>query len=538
MYCYQCQETAEGKACRKVGVCGKDARLSSELDALIFECIELAALNNRLREYQQDDLEASRMITDSLFTSITNANFDHESVSNKARLIRNKKNILKDIAHRQSISLNDLHLSFLPPIFEQVGVLGERNEDVRSLKQLIIYGLKGVAAYAKHAQRLGFEDMGIYASLEDTLSQIRKKEIATSDLYSLVLGVGDLGIKVMYLLDKANTTTFGQPERTIVNTAIGQRPGILVSGHDLQDLSELLEQSKDCNIDIYTHGEMLPAHYYPYFKKYSHFKGNYGNAWWQQKEEFEDFNGPILFTSNCIVPPPNNKAYRNRLYTTGSCYLEDAKHIPINQKTSKKDFSAIIKQAQQCKPPKAIDSVDLLGGFGHNQLSLLKNDIIKALKEGMIKHFVVMAGCDGRMPSRKYYTEFARSLPEDCIILTAGCAKYRYNKVYLSPNKDLPRLLDAGQCNDCYSLIVFAEELRKDLGLKNLNDLPLVFNIAWYEQKAVIVLLALLALGVKKIHLGPTLPAFLSPNVLKVLQDKFLIGGIDTVESDLKTFLA
>lgn len=537
MFCYQCQETSNGNGCTKVGVCGKDRKLAIELDVLIFETIELAALNHRLREYKQDDIMASRMITDALFVSITNANFDVDSVKNKIKMIREKKSQLKDLAHRQSISLSDLHLCLLPPLPEHIGILNEPNEDVRSLKQLIIYGLKGAAAYMKHAQRLGFEDNMLYSSLEETLSVIRRKDIEIEKLLEWVLGVGELGIKAMSLLDKANTSSFGMPEYSEVSTNVGNRPGILVSGHDLQDLKELLEQSANCEIDIYTHGEMLPAHYYPFFKKYSHFKGNYGNAWWQQKEEFEKFNGPILFTSNCIVPPPHNKSYKDRIYTTGSCYLKDAKHIPLCQRTNSKDFSSIIAHAQRCKVPEVIDNMKLVGGFAHNQLSLLKPKIVEAIKKGRIRKFVVMAGCDGRMALRSYYRDFAKALPSDCIILTAGCAKYRYNKAYLESNADFPRVLDAGQCNDSYSLIVFADELRKEFNLKSINDLPIVFNIAWYEQKAVVVLLALLALGIRNIHLGPTLPAFLSPNVLNILKDKFNLETISSVKYDIRKLI-
>lgn len=536
MFCFQCQETAEGKACTKVGVCGKDKKLANELDMLIFETIELATLNHRLRQYKQDDIAASRMITDALFVSITNADFDVESVKNKIKLIREKKTELKETAHRQSIALDDLRLSFLSPVFERIGVLAEGNEDVRSLKELILYGLKGAAAYLKHAERLRFEDAGIYATLEEILAVIGKKNIDIDMLFNRVLGVGELGVRAMNLLDKANTSSFGMPECSKVSSNVGNRPGILVTGHDLADLKDLLEQSENADIDIYSHGEMLPAHYYPFFKKFPHFKGNYGNAWWKQKDEFEHFNGPILFTSNCIVPPASNAGYKERLYTTGSCYLKDAKHIPLCKKTHSKDFSCIIAHAQRCKAPEAIDNVELTGGFAHNQLALLKSKIAEAVKNGNIRKFVVMAGCDGRMSARKYYTEFAKSLPSDCIILTAGCAKYRYNKTYLEPNPLFPRVLDAGQCNDSFSLVVFAEELRKELGLKSINELPIVFNIAWYEQKAVIVLLALLSLGVKNIHLGPTLPAFLSPNVLNILKEKFNIGTISSVEHDITAF--
>lgn len=534
MFCYQCQETAKNTGCTKQGVCGKDPTLAKELDNLVFECQELSTLNHQLRLHKQDDLQASRMITEALFTTITNSNFDKESVKTKIQYIRDKKHELKTRAHENNIPIQHLKLTFLPPILGQSSILTEQDQDIRSLKQLIIYGLKGVAAYTSHAQRLGYEDNAIYSNLEEALSFTRKKETSKEQLLNWVKGVGELGIKAMHLLDKANTITFGHPENTKVETNVGNRPGILVTGHDLQDLKELLEQTQDKQIDVYTHGEMLPAHYYPYFKKYPHFKGNYGNAWWQQTQDFEKFNGPILFTSNCIVPPPANKNYQDRLYTTGSAYLENAKHIPLDHDTQTKKFTCIINKAHQCKPPQPIDNHQLQGGFAHQQLMKLKPQIISAIKKGDIKKFVVMAGCDGRMPVREYYTNFAKALPPDTIILTAGCAKYRYNKLSLQPNPHFPRILDAGQCNDTYSLIVFADELRKELGLKNLNDLPIVYNIAWYEQKAVIVLLALLSLGIKNIKLGPTLPAFLSPEIIKLLQKEYNLTTITTIEDDME----
>lgn len=534
MFCYQCQETAKNTGCTKQGVCGKDPTLAKELDNLVFECQELSTLNHQLRLHKQDDLQASRMITEALFTTITNSNFDKESVKTKIQYIRDKKHELKTRAHENNIPIQHLKLTFLPPILGQSSILTEQDQDIRSLKQLIIYGLKGVAAYTSHAQRLGYEDNAIYSNLEEALSFTRKKETSKEQLLNWVKGVGELGIKAMHLLDKANTITFGHPENTKVETNVGNRPGILVTGHDLQDLKELLEQTQDKQIDIYTHGEMLPAHYYPYFKKYPHFKGNYGNAWWQQTQDFEKFNGPILFTSNCIVPPPANKNYQDRLYTTGSAYLENAKHIPLDHETQTKKFTCIINKAHQCKPPQPIDNHQLQGGFAHQQLTKLKPQIISAIKKGDIKKFVVMAGCDGRMPVREYYTNFAKALPPDTIILTAGCAKYRYNKLPLAANKEFPRVLDAGQCNDTYSLIVFAEELRKELGLKNINELPIVYNIAWYEQKAVIVLLAMLSLGIKNIKLGPTLPAFLSPNIIHLLQNEYNLSTITTIEDDMR----
>lgn len=536
MFCYQCQEAYKNIGCTKVGICGKDQQLSNKLDDLLYETIELSTLNHQLRQHKKDDIQASRIITGALFTTITNNNFDEESVTEKIKRIREKKNHLKTTAHHNNISIHHLHINFPPLLTGQTSILNEKDPDIRSLKQLIIYGIKGAAAYTKHAQHLGYEDTTIYATIEETLSQLRNQQQTKEQLHSLLLGIGELGIKTMHLLDKAHTITFGHPEHTKVNTAVSNRPGILVTGHDLNDLKQLLDQTKDKQIDIYTHGEMLPAHYYPYFKKYPHFKGNYGNAWWQQTKEFEKFNGPILFTSNCIVPPPSDKNYKDRLYTTGTAYLKNAKHIPIDHDTQTKKFTCIINHAHQCRPPEPIDNIELQGGFAHQQLKKLKPQIITGLKNGTIKQFIVMSGCDGRMPAREYYTNFAKQLPPDTIILTSGCAKYRYNKTYLQPNPHFPRILDAGQCNDTYSLILFAEELRKELGLKNLNDLPIQYNIAWYEQKAIIVLLALLSLGIKNIKLGPTLPAFLSPDVSKLLQKEYHLSTITTIENDLHTF--
>lgn len=537
MFCYQCQETAGGKGCKVVGVCGKSEELASALDCLVFEVMELAAINDRLRKSDLEDVETSRLITDSLFSTITNANFDVEAIKCKLAKVKSKKQNLVSKAKSKGLYLDDLKLSKGEPSPERTSVLAEKNEDIRSLKQLIIYGAKGMAAYLKHAQRLGFEDMVVYAALENALSEVRRGDISQEELVSLTLGTGEAGVKAMYLLDKANTSTFGNPEMTTVDIGVGNRPGILISGHDLMDLKELLEQSADSGVDVYTHSEMLPAHYYPYFKKYKHFRGNYGNAWWRQKEEFETFHGPVLFTSNCIVPPRATASYKDRIYTTGSCGFPGAKHISQDPVTKVKDFSQLINHAKTCPPPEKIEEGTIVGGFAHNQVLMLKDKILAAIEKGDVKRFVVMAGCDGRMASRSYYSDFAKALGADSIILTAGCAKYRYNKLPLKPNKEFPRVLDAGQCNDSYSLVVIADELRKALGLKSINELPIVYNIAWYEQKAVIVLLALLSLGVKNIHLGPTLPAFLSPNVLGVLQKEFNMGGISTVNEDIVKFL-
>ncbi|MDR2885592.1 MAG: hydroxylamine reductase, partial [Rikenellaceae bacterium] len=418
-----------------------------------------------------------------------------------------------------------------------VGVLSEANEDLRSLKQMILYGAKGAAAYAEHALNLGHEDPAIYESIENALAEVSRRDISADELVSLTLGMGECGVKAMALLDKANTSAYGNPEITKVNIGVGTRPGILVSGHDLKDFEELLEQTKDAGIDIYTHSEMLPANYYPAFKKYKHFVGNYGNAWWKQREEFESFNGPILFTTNCIVPPLANASYKDRIYTTGSAGLPGATHIPARTQGGKKDFSAIIEHAKRSAPPTGIEKGEIVGGFAHAQTLALADKVVEAVKSGAIKKFVVMAGCDGRMRSRTYYTDFAQALPKDTVILTAGCAKYRYNKLPLGDIGGIPRVLDAGQCNDSYSLVVIALALKDALGLKDVNELPIVYNIAWYEQKAVIVLLALLSLGVKNIHLGPTLPGFLSPNVTKVLVENFGIGGVSSVEEDIKAWV-
>ncbi len=454
------------------------------------------------------------------------------------------KNELIETAKKRGIALPDMpEVAFNPTPAEyeataaKVGVTSEKNEDIRSLKQMIIYGVKGAAAYTEHALNLGYEEEAIYAMLENALAEVSRRDIDADELVTLTLGVGECGVKAMALLDKANTSTYGHPEITKVKTGVGRRPGILVSGHDLKDLEKLLEQSKAADVDIYTHSEMLPAHYYPAFKKHPHFVGNYGNAWWKQKEEFETFNGPILFTTNCIVPPAANASYKDRIYTTGSAGLSGAVHIPDRRDGKPKDFSTLIKHAKKCAPPVEIEHGEIVGGFAHNQVLALADKVVDAVKSGAIKKFVVMAGCDGRMRSRSYYTEFATTLPKDTVILTAGCAKYRYNKLPLGDIGGIPRVLDAGQCNDSYSLVLIALALQKAFGLTSINDLPIVYNIAWYEQKAVIVLLALLSLGVKNIHLGPTLPAFLSPQVTNVLVEKFGIGGISTVEEDIKTWI-
>lgn len=543
MFCYQCQETARGRGCELQGVCGKKADTSGRMDLLLYATRGIAIVNRALREKHSQSCEASHFIIDALFTTITNANFDNPMLDDYIRRAFELKNILCGQAKKEGIELPgmpEVEFEATPGDYEKAepftGVLAEKNEDLRGLKQLAIYGCKGMAAYARHALNLGYESEDVYTVLENALAEVSRDDIDADSLFSLVLGVGDGGVKAMALLDKANTGTYGNPEITEVELGVRERPGILVSGHDLKDLEELLVQSEGKGVDIYTHSEMLPAQSYPFFKKFSHFAGNYGNAWWRQIDEFETFNGMFLFTSNCIVPPLPKTTYTDRVYTTGVVGMPGTRHIPEG-KDGKKDFTEIIERARECKPPTAIESGKIVAGFAHNQVIKLAPKVIDLIKRGKIRKFVVMAGCDGRMPSRKYYTDFAAKLPDDCVILTAGCAKYRYNKLPLGDIEGVPRILDAGQCNDSYSLVVIATALRDALGLKSLNDLPIVYNIAWYEQKAVIVLLALLSLGIRNIHTGPTLPAFFTPDILKVLREKFNIGTISTVDDDLKTMI-
>lgn len=540
MFCYQCQETAHGTGCEKVGVCGKQSDTSARMDLLLYAVRGVALINRALREKGEPSREASHLVIDALFATITNANFDNPSLDDYIRRAFEIKNLLAGTAKKQGIALPDLpQVEFYAEPDEAAdcepftGVLAETNDDIRGLKQLAIYGCKGMAAYARHAANLGYEDEDVYDIIENAMAETARPDISVDELLSLVLGVGDGGVKVMALLDKANTQTYGNPEITKVDIGVRNHPGILISGHDLKDLEELLRQTEGKGVDVYTHCEMLPAQYYPAFKKYPHFAGNYGNAWWKQTVEFESFNGVFLFTSNCIVPPRKNCTYLDRIYTTGVVGMPGTHHIEEGRDGKPKDFSALIAQAQKCQPPMAIEHGQIVGGFAHHQVLELAPKIIDLVKRGKIRKFVVMAGCDGRFPSRDYYTEFARTLPDDCVILTAGCAKYRYNKLQLGDIEGVPRVLDAGQCNDSYSLVLIAMALRDALGLKDINDLPIVYNIAWYEQKAVIVLLALLSLGVKNIHTGPTLPAFFTPDILNVLQDKFNIGTISTVEKDM-----
>lgn len=544
MFCYQCQEAAKGEGCTIKGVCGKEPMTAALMDLLMHVTRGEAIINRSLRAQGEDSLAASRQMVDALFSTITNANFDDDAIKTKIEKAFSVKDDLLHVAGSRGITLPELNEVAFKACYEDfetvapsLGVLTEKDEDIRSLKQLAVYGVKGMAAYIEHAYNLGYEDPELYHLMEDTLAEVSRTDITVGELVALVLAVGEGGVKAMALLDQANTTSFGNPEITKVNIGVGTRPGILVSGHDLKDFEELLEQTEGTGVDIYTHSEMLPAHYYPKFKKYSHFVGNYGNAWWQQKEEFESFNGVILFTTNCIVPPSKSATYTDRIYTTGSSGLAGAKHIPARKDGEPKDFSALIEHAKRCAAPTEIETGEIIGGFAHNQVIALADKVIEAVKSGAIRKFVVMAGCDGRMKSRSYYTNFATALPKDSVILTAGCAKYRYNKLPLGDIGGIPRVLDAGQCNDSFSLVKIALALKDAFGLESVNDLPIVYNIAWYEQKAVIVLLALLHLGVKNIHLGPTLPAFLSPNVINVLVENFGIGGISTVEEDMENWI-
>lgn len=543
MFCYQCQETARGKGCEVRGVCGKQAATSARMDLLLYAVAGISAINRALRGKQLASAEASHTVIDSLFTTITNANFDNDSLDDYIRRAFEVKQHLLGVAKENGVTLPDLpQIEFFATPDEAdkyepvTGVLAETNEDIRGLKQLAIYGCKGMAAYARHAANLGYEDSEVYSIIENAMAETARTDIGVDELLSLVLNVGDGGVKVMALLDKANTGSYGNPEITKVDIGVRDRPGILISGHDLKDMEELLEQTAGKGVDVYTHSEMLPAQYYPAFKKYPHFAGNYGNAWWKQTDEFEKFNGVFLFTSNCIVPPRKGCTYLDRVYTTGVVGMPGTHHIETGH-DGKKDFSEMIEHARRCQPPTEIEHGEIVGGFAHHQVIELAPKIIDLINRGKIRKFVVMAGCDGRFPSRSYYTEFAEALPEDCVILTAGCAKYRYNKLPLGDIEGVPRVLDAGQCNDSYSLVRIALALKDALGVESINDLPIVYNIAWYEQKAVIVLLALLSLGVTDIHTGPTLPAFFTPDILKVLQEKFNIATISTVENDIATLI-
>ena len=569
MFCYQCQETAGCKGCTQFGVCGKSPDLARMQDLLIYVTKGISEVATRLRaEGKTVPAHVNHYITINMFTTITNANFDDEvfyarvketlAMKNELMAQLSNKENLSDAALWNATSNNEIDekMGFLDKIknafssnkeveitrealdakskSDVVGVLATKDEDIRSLRELITYGLKGMSAYLKHANELNYDDEAISAFMQSTLAKLLDDSLSVDDLVALTLETGKVGVDGMALLDKANTESYGNPELSKVNIGVGKNPGIIISGHDLRDLEQLLEQTEGTGIDVYTHSEMLPAHYYPKLKKYSHLVGNYGNAWWKQKEEFESFNGPILMTTNCIVPPKDS--YKDRIYTTGAAGFAGVKHIK-GVSEDNKDFSEIIEQAKKCDPPTEIETGEIVGGFAHNQVFALADAVVDAVKTGAIKKFFVMAGCDGRAKSRNYYTDFAKALPKDTVILTAGCAKYKYNKLDLGDIGGIPRVLDAGQCNDSYSLALIALKLKEVFELEDINELPIAFNIAWYEQKAVIVLLSLLYLGVKNIHLGPTLPAFLSPNVAKVLVENFGIGGITNVEDDMKMFL-
>lgn len=539
MFCFQCQETAGNKGCMFGGVCGKKPQTANLQDLLIYVTKGLSEITTRLRaEGKAIPAAVDRLITTNLFMTITNANFDDDRFIDRINETLSSRDELLEQLH-DTTELSAAAVWQYRTAEERtlkaaaVGVLTTEDEDLRSLRELTLYGLKGMAAYNKHANVLGYADAAIDTFLQQALAKTLDDSLTSDDLTALVLETGSFGVKVMALLDTANTSTYGNPEITKVELGVRSNPAILISGHDLRDLEMLLEQTANTGVDVYTHSEMLPAHYYPTFKKYPHFAGNYGNAWWKQKEEFEAFNGPILLTTNCLVPPKDS--YKDRVYTTGSAGFSGCKHI-AGEIGEKKDFSALIEHAKKCPPPTQLESGELVGGFAHHQVLALADKIVDAVKSGSIKKFVVMAGCDGRSPSRNYYTDFAKALPQDTVILTAGCAKYKYNKLPLGDIGGIPRVLDAGQCNDSYSLALIALKLQEVFGLADINQLPIVYNIAWYEQKAVIVLLALLALGVKNIHLGPTLPAFLSPNIAKVLVENFGIAGISDIDSDLEIF--
>ncbi len=549
MFCFQCQEAAKGFGCTVKGVCGKEPEVAGIQDVMMYFLKGMSFYANIAREKGIIREDVDRFIQEGLFMTITNANFDKDRFIEKIRegfLLRIE---LENQLEKSGVTINKDDLpgaalwnAYTPGEYErraqQVGVLRmTENEDIRSLRELLTYGIKGMAAYAEHAGNLEHIDNAVNAFMQRGLAATLDDGLTAEELTAMVLECGKHGVDVMALLDKANTTAYGNPEMTEVNIGVRDNPGILISGHDLRDMEDLLEQTKDTGVDVYTHSEMLPANYYPAFRKYDHFVGNYGNAWWKQREEFETFNGPILFTTNCIVPPLQLAAYADRIYTTGSSGLAGAEHIPDRKDGGRKDFSRIIGHAKRCAPPVEIETGKIIGGFAHNQVIALADKVVDAVKSGAIRKFFVMAGCDGRMKSREYYTDFAEALPSDTVILTAGCAKYRYNKLPLGDIDGIPRVLDAGQCNDSYSLAVIALKLKEVFELNDINELPIAYNIAWYEQKAVIVLLALLSLGVKNIHLGPTLPAFLSPNVAKVLVDKFGISGINGVDEDMKVLM-
>ncbi|MCF8366403.1 MAG: hydroxylamine reductase [Bacteroidales bacterium] len=547
MFCYQCQETAKGTGCTIAGVCGKSSNVANMQDLLMFVMKGISIYSTAARAKGFEDAEVNKFIFDGLFATITNANFDRAVFVRHVKKGLELRERIKNAAINSGAELSgNLHESATwfadtDEAFDaksiEVGVLSTENEDVRSLRELITYGVKGLAAYTEHAYNLDEENPALFAFMQSALAATTNDALSVDDLVALTLETGKYGVEAMALLDKANTSRYGNPEISKVNIGVSDKPGILISGHDLRDMEDLLKQTEGTGVDVYTHSEMLPANYYPGLKKYKHFVGNYGNSWWKQNEEFESFNGPVLFTTNCIVPPKKSNSYADRVYTTGASGYPGFTHIVDRKNGGMKDFSAIIEHAKKCAAPTEIETGEIVGGFAHNQVMQLADKIVDAVKSGAIRKFFVMAGCDGRMKSRNYYTEFAEKLPNDTVILTAGCAKYRYNKLPLGEIGGIPRLLDAGQCNDSYSLAVIALKLKEVFELNDINDLPIAYNIAWYEQKAVIVLLALLYLGVKNIHLGPTLPAFLSPNVAKVLVENFGIAGINTVDEDMKLFL-
>lgn len=547
MFCYQCQETSKNTGCTVKGVCGKTDEVAILQDLLIGMTKSISIVNTQAEELGVKDESTDQFIIHSLFQTITNANFDKNVFVDRIKsAIALRGNIIDAIVDAGGTISKDLYeLVYWTPKNDsdikekaaQVGVLNTENEDIRSLRELITYGLKGIAAYVEHANNLGYKNQEIFNFIQKALIATTDDSLTVDELIALLMETGKFGVEAMALLDKANTETYGNPEITKVNIGVQDKPGILVSGHDLKDLEELLVQTQDTGVDVYTHCEMLPAHYYPAFKKYKNFVGNYGGAWWEQVTEFETFNGPILFTTNCLVPPRKKATYTDRVYTTGSVGFEGFPHIPESINGGPKDFSQIIEHAKKCDPPKEIETGEIVGGFAHNQVIQLADKVVDAVKTGAIKKFFVMAGCDGRMKSRDYYTEFAKELPKDTVILTAGCAKYRYNKLPLGDIGGIPRVLDAGQCNDSYSLVVIALKLKEVFGLDDINELPIEYNIAWYEQKAIIVLLALLYLGVKDIHIGPTLPGFLSPGVAKVLQDNFGLKPIGNPKEDVEMFM-
>ena len=547
MFCYQCQETAKNEGCTVKGVCGKTADVANMQDLLMYLCKGISHYSVRLRANGVEVSKINKFVVDSLFMTITNANFDLSRFKVRMLIAYEMRNAAKKKLEELGVNIDDITYSGAHWVGEteeemfdkalEVGVLATENEDIRSLRELTIYGLKGMAAYAEHAFNLGYEDNDIHAFIQQALVDTTNDTLSADELTQLVLKTGEYGVKVMALLDSANTGSYGHPEISTVNLGVRNNPGILISGHDMKDMEELLKQTEGTGVDVYTHSEMLPANYYPAFKKYDHFVGNYGGSWWQQTSDFETFNGVVLFTTNCIVPPKRNATYADKVYTTGASGFEGFPHIADREEGKTKDFSALIEHAKKCKAPIEIETGEIVGGFAHNQVAALSEQVVEAVKTGAIRKFFVMAGCDGRMKGRNYYTEFAQKLPQDTVILTAGCAKYRYNKLQLGDINGIPRVLDAGQCNDSYSLVKIALSLQEAFGLDSVNDLPIAYNIAWYEQKAVIVLLALLSLGVKNIHLGPTLPAFLSPNIVNVLVNNFALSGITSVDEDMKVLL-